>query len=205
MRKTRERLLFQIANLGSARVLRVAEFLPWRTAGEGADCGNHATVELEIIVAVEDVVLAVVLIVQRDLHPGEQMTKRLAGIGSLLVGRVGVTSPIDVSQGEVTRILQFFSSIKGKMPRHSCRAWPQRRDSAAFRSASASQTALEPRRQVGQIMLADEVLFGVFVELQRHLDGIVQKADQVREGVAKKPADPDHDVDAWPPSFPRAG
>ena len=68
-RKTRRRLVGEVADADVVGVGRVAEVRRRVLAGQGADRGDHAAVELEIVVAVEDVVLAVVLVLHghRDL------------------------------------------------------------------------------------------------------------------------------------------
>ena len=63
-----QRFFFQIADLRLASGGSIAEVSLGLRAGQAADRRDHAAVELKVIVGVEDVVLAVVLVVQRDLN-----------------------------------------------------------------------------------------------------------------------------------------
>ncbi len=63
--------------------------------------GDHAAVVLQIVVAVEDVVLAVVLVLGGHLHAGQRLGEGLAGGRALLVAGVGVAAPGQVGLGEV--------------------------------------------------------------------------------------------------------
>ena len=60
----------EIADLGSCRVLSIAEVGTRVASSQRADGGDHTTVELHVVVRVEYVVLAIVLILERDLNPG---------------------------------------------------------------------------------------------------------------------------------------
>ena len=57
--------------------------------------------ELEVVVGVEDVVLAVVLVLGGDLHPCQHRLELGARVDAVVVGRVGVAAPVDVGLGEV--------------------------------------------------------------------------------------------------------
>ena len=84
------RLLGQVRTCGRAGSARVAEPGPGAGRRQRVDGGDHAAVVLEVVVAVEDVVLAVVLVLHRHLDGGEPAAHRLGRGHAVLAAPVGV-------------------------------------------------------------------------------------------------------------------
>ncbi|MNY65539.1 hypothetical protein D3C86_2028200 [compost metagenome] len=76
---------FQIPHHRPGGVLRISEIMLRLLACEVADRGNHATMKLQVIVAVEQVVLPVILVVQCHFYAGQPLRKFLAGVHTLRV------------------------------------------------------------------------------------------------------------------------
>ena len=98
--------------------MRIAEVVARFAPRERADGGNHAAVELQIIVAVENVMFAVVLIVERHFDVAQAVAECVARVHALLVGGVGVAPPIDVGFGEIVFVLPvaFFNQRQNARP-----------------------------------------------------------------------------------------
>ena len=69
--------------------------------GERADGGDHAAVLLQVVVAVEDVVLAVVLVLDGDVDGGEAAAHGVLVGDAVAAPAVDVAGPGDVDRGEV--------------------------------------------------------------------------------------------------------
>ena len=94
-------LLPEVPHPRAVRVLGVAEVVLGLFPRKRADGRDEPAVELEVIVAVQDVVLPVVLVVQGDLGALQPPTEDIAGVHALGVGRVGVAAPVDVDLRDV--------------------------------------------------------------------------------------------------------
>ena len=95
-------LLREGAHLRAGRVGRVAEprFRPV-AAPQGTDGRDHAAVLLQVVVRVEDVVLAVVLVLDRDIDRGEATSHRGLGRTTHAGASVAVPAPREVDRGEI--------------------------------------------------------------------------------------------------------
>ena len=100
-----QRLLFEVAHVRPRRIGRVAEVAPRRRSRQRANGGDHAAVELQVVVRIEDVVLAVVLVLGGDLDAREHGLEARPGVDAVLVARVGVAAPVHVRRREVGRRL----------------------------------------------------------------------------------------------------
>src|SRR5690349_49399 len=78
--------------------------MPWLTAGQAADGCNHSTVELKVVVAIEYVVLAVILVMQCDLHSRQPLPELGTCVDTAFLRRVGVATPVHVRLREVSVI-----------------------------------------------------------------------------------------------------
>jgi hypothetical protein len=154
-------------------------------------------VVLQIIVAVEDIVLAVILVLGGYLHTSQRLCEGLARWRALLIARIGVAAPGQVGLGEVG----VAAPVAGV---------DQRQDARAIAAGLAAKDAIarlagrlgrvEPGPQQlglgGQGVLTREVLAKRLVQRDHHLAGLVEQRDQVREGIAEEAADPADHVDA---------
>ena len=152
-----------------------------RLPGEGADGGDHAAVILEVVVAVEDVVLAVVLVLDRHVDGGEPPAHR--------VGRRRRREP------------------RGRRRSPTRRGRPSAR-SSSVRHEPCSRTGRMPEPYppgggpedagVGVARGPHRVVGSALVEAGDQADGVVEEGDQVGEGVAEEAGDAQRDVDAGP-------
>ena len=79
--------------------MRVAEIVAGLLAGKSADGGDHAAVELQVVIAIEYVVFAVVLIVNRDLDTCQPLSENVASVDAVFVASVGVPPPVNIRLG----------------------------------------------------------------------------------------------------------
>src|SRR5208337_4394154 len=194
-----QHLLLEVADGGARRVVSVAEIMLRLAARQGADGGDHATVELQVIVAVEDVMLAVVLVVQRDLHTDEPPSKQVAGVDALLVDRVRIAAPVNVCFRQVGGAIPVLLVDQRQDPRTvALRLGTE--DAVRSLPLEVERTGLGAcgRFHVRQEMLAREILAGRLIQLHDQPGGLVQECDQVGKGVAEETADAHDDVDPRP-------
>ena len=95
------RLLGQAPHAGTGRVGRVTEPRLWLGAGQGPDGRDHAAVVLEVVVGVEDVVLTVVLVLDRHLDGGEAAAHGAGRRHAHAGAAVAVAAPRLVDRGQV--------------------------------------------------------------------------------------------------------
>ena len=155
--------------------------------------------ELQVIVAVEDVMLAVVLVVQRDLHTDEPPSKQVAGVDALLVGRVRIAAPVNVRFRQVGGAIPVLLVDQRQDPRTvALRLGTE--DAVRSLPLEVERTGLGAcgRFHVRQEMLAREILAGRLVQLHDQPGGLVQECDQVGKGVAEETADAHDDIDPRP-------
>ena len=72
-----------------------------RAAGEGFGGGGEAALELVVVVGIEQVVLAIVLVVDDRLDIGEAGGEALALRGAGAVGAIGILAPVEERLGEI--------------------------------------------------------------------------------------------------------
>ena len=95
------RLLGERAHLGRAGSAESPNHAFGSRAGERADGGDHAAVVLQVVVGVEDVVLAVVLVLDGHVDGGEAAAHGVLVGDAVAVAAVGEAGPGDVDRGEV--------------------------------------------------------------------------------------------------------
>ena len=118
--------------------------------------------ELEVIVAVEDVVFAIVLIVDRDLDLRQPAAKRGTSINAMFLPGVGVAAPVDVGFRQVGVIAPVAFVDERKQAGTIATGLGAEDPVAGPRGRVTAILAIvrECPGQVGEVMLADEVLFG---------------------------------------------
>ncbi len=163
--------------------------------------------KLKIIVAVKDVVFAVVLVVQGHLHSLQALAKNRAGIHPLLVPGIRIAAPVDVGLGQVGIVLpvalvdqgQQAGAVTSRLGAKNAVA----RLLLGLGVVPFAGSAGERVCQVGQVMGAHEILCHRLLLGNGQLDRFVQKLDEVRKGIAEETADADEDVDARPAQLRR--
>ncbi len=157
-----------------------------RGAGERADRRHHAAVVLEVVVAVDDVVLAGVLVLGRHPHPAVDPLHVAAGGGAVQAAAVRVAAPHRVDLGEVGVGLPVAAVDEREQP-------------GAVRPRLAAEDARGGPARVGSGGdVGRDVLRQRVVVLRRRggeLDRVVEQLHDVRERVAEEAADPQRDVD----------
>ena len=94
-------LVLQVANPGAGPIGSVPGEPAGIGPGESADVGDHAAMILYVVIAVEDDVLAVVLVVCGDDGMAETEAELLPGIDVEFLLGVGVATPGGVDLGQV--------------------------------------------------------------------------------------------------------
>src|SRR5450830_13185 len=192
--------LLQIADLRARRVMAVAEIMARLLAGQRANGRNHAAVILQVIVAVEDVVFAVVLVMQGHLHARQTSAEGVALVAALLVAqlaRIGVAAPVDVSLGKIGIGLPVLFLNQGQdAGTVAARLGAEDAIGGTLLCFVFVQALADPFAQLLQIMLAYEILIERLIQCDDGIDGVVDQIDQLREGVAEESADARSDVDA---------
>ena len=181
MRTTRAASSASDRTLRVGRVGGVAEPRLGRAPGEGPDGGDHPAVVLQVVVGVEDVVLAVVLVLDRDLDGGEAPAHRLGRGLAVAVAAVGEARPRQVHLGEVVvgaprALLDARRGCPSRSRRAAarrCGRRRRRRRATGFCSAGSSSAATSAH-------------------------GVVEQGDDVREGVAEEAGDAQGHVDPGP-------
>src|SRR5260363_396685 len=104
-----QRFLPQIAYLGTGGVMRVAEIVTRAAAGEAVNRCDHAAMKLEIVIAIEEVMFTVVLIMQRDVDTSEPCAKCFVRLDAIFVARIYITPPFKIGAREVVAALPVLS------------------------------------------------------------------------------------------------
>ena len=91
----------QIAHARPARVARVAEVGGGIASGKGPHRCHHAAVILQVVVAVENIVLTVVLILHRNGHRRKARFKGLRGFQAIRLTGIGIPTPGHVDLGQI--------------------------------------------------------------------------------------------------------
>ena len=160
-----------------------------RAPGQRADRRDHAAVVLEVVVGVDDVVLAGVLVLGRDGDAPERGLHVGAGLAPVQAAAVGVPTPDGVHLGEVG----VAAPVAGVDQRQQAR--PVRAGLGA-EDPRGRAAAVTVRRDVGLDVLADVVVR--LVQGRHGPDRVVEQRDDVRERVAEEAGDAHGDVDAGP-------
>ena len=162
-----------------------------------AHVGDHPAVLGEVVARVEDVVLAVVDVLDRDVDAREVLAHRVARLHAVQPAAVGVAAPGLVDGGEVGVVVPVAGLEQRAAPRRRCPAW--RRRCAWSRAATPRPRRARPRAgRVGQRVLAHVVALGRLVEPGDQRHRVVEQRHQVREGVAEEARDAHGDVDPRP-------
>ena len=188
---------------GRAGVWSLWKISGWRP-GQVAHGGGQPALELVVVVAVEQVVLAIVLVVQDQLDAAPGAARSGPSASSALdPAAVGVAAP---GQEGVARDRR--SSLPGRARRSAPAARPRRRRAccrrparwpAARRSASArSPAADQPRRARRVPPRASGLIASGSSSAATARHGVVEQLDLGREGVAEEAGDAQGDVDPRP-------
>lgn len=184
-------LLAQRAGLHLVRYGRVADVRLRARARQVPHHRDHAAVVLEVVVGVDEVVLAGVDVLrgdgdapERDLHvparrpPVQPAPVRVAAPHRVHLGEVGVGAPVaGVDQGEET------GAVRARL-------------GAEDAGGGAAPVAVLGGVLVG--VRADVVAVGGLVQLGHRAHRVVDQAHDVRERVPEEAGDADRDVDARP-------
>lgn len=160
-------------------------------SGECADGGDHAAVELEVVVGVGDVVFFGVDVFGGDLDAFVGGAHVVGGFDAVEVAAVGVAAPGGVDLGEVLVV----APVAG---------FDELEESGAVGSGFGAEDAADVVVGVGGIGFGvgfDVVVFVGFVEVGYELDGVVEEGEDVWEGVAEEAGDADGGVDAGAAEF----
>src|SRR5437763_7244440 len=157
---------------------------------------REPALELVIVVAVEQVVLAIVLVVQDSVGRGEARLEQAALGPSLAAGAIGPLAPAKIGLGEIAVLppdplvdqgLQTGAIGPGLRPENPI-AGAQRRlvagDALGFES-------LPVGRDTGGERIGD----GGLVERGDRAYRAVEQVDQAGKGIAKEAGNPQRDVD----------
>ena len=98
-------LFLQGADFRHVRLAVVAMVAGGLVTAQGFHGGQHAALELVVVVGVEQIVLAIVLVLQHRLHLAQTLGKLLAGCGAFIGATVGVATPVQVDLGQVLAAL----------------------------------------------------------------------------------------------------
>ena len=98
-------LFLQGADFRHVRLAVVTMVAGGLFAAQGFHGGQHAALELVVVVGVEQVVLAIVLVLQHRLHLAQPLGKLLAGRSAFVSATVGITPPVQVDLGQVLAAL----------------------------------------------------------------------------------------------------
>src|SRR5581483_2553397 len=93
-------LVVQVAHAHQRGIGAIPEELPRILAGKGANRGDHPAVVLHVVVAVEDVVLAVVLVLGGNGDLAEALLELWPGGLSVLFARIREAAPGGVDLGQ---------------------------------------------------------------------------------------------------------
>ena len=158
-------LFFKIADLGRIGPRAIAEIRLGLGSRQGADGSDHASVELEIIVGVEDVVLAIVLIVQRHLNRLQTFSKHRPGIHPVRVLAVRIATPLQKHSGEVLVAFPVAGFDQGQNAR-AIRTGLRAKHAIACLRLCLVRRQIRVLLQIGQVMLAGEILLQRLVLLR---------------------------------------
>ena len=191
----------QVTHAGTFGVGAVTKVAPGLHAAQVTHRGHHPAKELQVIVTVENVVFAVVLVVQHQLRLRQAGAEVLAGVGSGFGGGVGVPAPVHEHFGEVGVGLpvSFLNQIQNARAVRAGRTAEHAVHGAGL--GLLGRQVSKAAFQFGQVMLAREVVLRVFVGVHGQRKSLVQQRDQVREGVPEKAADPHRHIDARAAQF----
>src|SRR5699024_6173055 len=160
-------------------------------AGERTHRRDHAAVVLEVVVRVEDVGLAVVDVLRRDLDAAVGALHVLRGRLAVEVAAVGVTTPLGVDLREVL----VAARAAGLDDLEDARTVGAGLGPEDPRAGAPFVTVL---RRVGGGVGAHVVLLLRLLEVRDERDGVVDERDDVWEGIAEEPGDAHGNVDAGP-------
>ena len=144
-------------------------------AGEAADGGNHAAVKLQVVVAVKNVVLAVVLVVQGHFHARQALPKLGTGVGTTRGAGVGVPAPVHVGLGKIgVAVPVLFVDKRQNTCAVATRRGPKNAVAGALLGFLGGHVLSVQLGKVAQVVLTHEVLVERLVEGQHKLHGIIQ-------------------------------
>src|SRR6266851_8371789 len=168
-------------------------------AGEVADGDRKAALELVVIVAVENVVLAIVLVVHDCLGCGEAVAEERHFGGTLGAAAIGIAAPGEIGLGEIAIALPA-ALVDERLQTGAVGARFRAEDAvagAAVRRLGRHALLLE-RGTIGGDARGQRVDGFGLVERGDRARRRVDEIDEIGEGVAKEAGDPQGDVDAWP-------
>ena len=166
------------------------------------DGGGDAAFELVVIVAVEQVMLAVVLVLDHGIHRGEAIGEQLSFAVALHTAAIGVAAPVEIDIGQIAAFVPDFLVDHGLKPGAV---------SARFRSEHAGAGAagglcfglaiFDQFRGLGAVALGGGVVAQRFVERHHRACGAVDQVDLLGEGIAEEAGDAQGHVHARAAEF----
>ena len=168
-----------------------------RCTTEAFHGGQHATLELVIVVRVEQIVLAVVLVLQHRLHLAQALGELLAGSGAFVGTAVGVATPVQIHLGQILAALPQ-ATVNGTLHARAIRAGLGTEDAPTGLASGRVfvQSRLQQRFTFGANLGRQGVEVVGFVQRGDRLHGGVEQADQIGKGIAEETRDAQRHVDA---------
>ena len=116
--------------------------------------------KLQVVIAIENIVLAIVLVVQRHLHAAQTDAERFALIGARCIAGIRIAAPIDVCLRKVGVGLPVFL-IDQRQNAGAITARLGAKDAVrgALLRFFRRQALTNPVAELRQVMLAHEIVF----------------------------------------------
>ena len=156
-------------------------------AAQAAHGGGEAALELVVVVAVQEIVLAIVLVVEHELDAGEGVPGSVPPVGALAAAPVGIAAPGQEGRGEVGVAAPAALVDQRLQPgpvgagRAGEEAQGRRVGGPAAPFTPATSLAVSPPAAAARGFCP-----GGLVERGDGADGIVQELHLVREGIAEE-------------------
>ena len=159
--------------------------------------GAHAALELVVVVGVEEVVLAVVLVVHHRLHAAESsLEQRVLGRALLRAGAVGIAAPHDPRAGQIS-LLAPSALVDERLQAGAVCARPGAEDAVAGTALGvrARDPGCREALHVRRVRRGQGIVALGLVKPGDGADRGVEQGDLGREGIAEEPRDPQRHVD----------
>ena len=190
-------LLRQGAQARRGRIGVVAAIHPRLLAAQVAHGRRHAALELVVIVGIEQVVLAVVLVVHHEIDAGQTPREVLAGLGAVVLLAVGVAAPLAKGARQVGVFLPG-AAVDQALQAGAVGAGfgPVNAVAGAAPGLPGFEAARFERARLRLDARADRIHLGRLVQIGKRLYRRIEKPHHVAEGVAEEPRYAQRHIDA---------
>ena len=192
--------ILQIPHPGTGRVGTVAKELAGIAAGQSAHRGNHPAVILHIVIAVEQVMFPIVLILGGDDNLAEPLAELGAGLDSEILPGVGVAAPGGINLSQIRDGFPI-ALVNGGQNAGPIGAGFAAKDAVEGGGPVSGFRPFPGFLQIRLQMLDDIVPLRRLVEGGYLRHGLIQQIDKVGKGIPEKAADADGYINARPAQF----